>query len=609
MNAKIPLCLASLALISASCAQAETTLTPIKHLVIIFQENISFDHYFATYPKAANLDNEPRFTAQPLTSTVNGLSTSLLLQNPNALNPANGSNAINPFRLARSQASTCDQDHSPGYQQLAFNGGMMDLFPSKVGYGGGDSCSTQFSWGHGDGLVMGYFDGNTVTALWQYAQRYAMSDNFFGSVFGPSTLGALNLVAGNTYPAFPTKSTVEVVASSNAVGTLQGDLQPSGDKCSTDSITVSMGGKNVGDLLNAKGVSWGAFMAGFDLTVKNPDGSTGCKRQSPASAAYASSKKDYVAHHAWFQYYNSTANPNHTRPTVAPSAYGSSADKLTNHQYDLRDFFAALSANNLPAVSFLKAPAYQDGHAGYSDPLLEQQFLVQTINTLQQSPFWPEMAIIITYDDSDGWYDHQMSSIINPSAVFNANSKAYSDQLYGPGKCGLGTPLADDAGKPIQGRCGFGPRLPLLVISPFSKANYIDHTLTNQASVLRLIEDNWGLGRIGGGSFDAISNSLMNVFDFQQPPRTATLLLDSHSGNPQSQLGCLFDWAQASYPQLLAPAASTQTNEHYTYRYYAATNTYVGIAAENQHVYLLAPNNGLVDLGAAQTWLNKAQCP
>ena len=77
-----------------------------------------------------------------------------------------------------------------------------------------------------------------------------------------------------------------------------------------------------------------------------------------------------------------------------------------NHQYDLQPFWNALDAGHLPAVSYLKAAAHQDGHAGYSSPLDEQTFLVETINRLMQSPEWEHMAIVILYDDSDGWYDH-----------------------------------------------------------------------------------------------------------------------------------------------------------------------------------------------------------
>ena len=177
---------------------------PIEHVVVIFQENVSFDHYFATYPVAANTDGSPFYAADG-TPTVNGLSAALLTNNPNFNNPANNtadSSAINPFRLSHSEASTCDQDHNYGAEQLAFDQGLMDAFPLNTG--SESSCNPVYTYGQSDSVVMGYFDGNTVTALWNYAQNFAISDDFFGTTFGPSTPGALNVVAGITYPATPT---------------------------------------------------------------------------------------------------------------------------------------------------------------------------------------------------------------------------------------------------------------------------------------------------------------------------------------------------------------------------------------------------------------------
>src|SRR5215469_82260 len=142
-------------------AAAGTPATPIEHLVVIFQENVSFDHYFATYPTALNPAGEPRFKARPDTPTVSGLGTLvdgqpdgvLLTQNPNANNPANGTSAINPFRLGRNQASTCDQDHDYGDEQVAFDQGLMDAFPKGTGV---DNCGG-YDYGKGTGLVVGYF--------------------------------------------------------------------------------------------------------------------------------------------------------------------------------------------------------------------------------------------------------------------------------------------------------------------------------------------------------------------------------------------------------------------------------------------------------------------
>ena len=229
-------------------AERSGSATPIEHLVVIFQENVSFDHYFATYPVALNPPGEPRFEARDSTPSVNGLGTLvegqpagvLLTDNPNANNPANGTNAINPFRLDRSQASTCDQGHNYGPEQNAFDAGLMDAFPANTGAGENAFCAAPFAYGKDKGLVMGYFDGNTVTALWNYAQHFAISDNSYGTTFGPSTPGLLNLVSGNTFPAMPSAPNAKVIPNNSGPGALVGDLDPTGDVCSAGT-TVRLG--------------------------------------------------------------------------------------------------------------------------------------------------------------------------------------------------------------------------------------------------------------------------------------------------------------------------------------------------------------------------------
>jgi phospholipase C len=127
--------------------------------------------------------------------------------------------------------------------------------------------------------------------------------------------------------------------------------------------------------------------------------------------------------------------------------------------------------------------------------------------------------VVIAYDDSDGWYDHVMSPILSQSVTS-------ADALSGPGHCGnfnsFDTP----------GRCGYGPRLPLLVVSPWSKSNFVDHAVTDQSSILRFIEDNFGLGRIGGTSFDSKAGSLLGMFDFSAQ-HSGKLLLNPQTGEPQ----------------------------------------------------------------------------
>lgn len=497
---------------------SSSTATPIEHVVVIFQENVSFDHYFGTYPYATNPAGEPVFHAAPGTPSVNGYTSALLSMNPNFLNAANGSAASNPYRLDRSQAATADQDHGYKAEQAAFDAGLMDLFPAQTGNGGSNGSKS---------LVMGYYDGNTVTALWNYAQRFAMNDNSYGTTFGPSTPGALNLVAGQTSGVInPLNAGSAIVDGGNGTVTLVSDVDPVGDVCSSPTRQVQMTGTNIGDLLNARGISWGWFEGGFDLTKKNSDGTTGCNRDH-YSQYTKGNMADYIPHHEPFQYYTSTANPKHLRPSsVGNIGNGDQA----NHQYDLEDFYAAVRNGNMPAVSFLKASGYQDGHAGYSDPLDEQTFLVDVINFLQSRPEWKNTAVIINYDDSDGWYDHQIGAIVNQSAT-------PADVLTSPGHCGTGVAALAGVGVDhAQGRCGYGPRLPLMVISPYSRQNFVDHTMTDQSSIIRFIEDNWlGGQRIGNGSFDAIAGPINNMFDFSDRDRDDNFqrfVLNDQTGEP-----------------------------------------------------------------------------
>ncbi|MGF6414539.1 phospholipase C [Paraburkholderia sp. MM5482-R1] len=527
---------------TVSAQDALATATPIKHLVVIFGENRSFDHYFGTYPNAQNPVGEPAFTAANTPAQINNLNqNSLLTSNPNFLNTANNAasagSGINPFRLDRSQANTNGQSHDYMKEQLAYDNGAADLFPK---YTGNNSAGSGSTFGT-PGLVMGYFDGNTVTALWNYAQNFAMSDNMYTDTYGPSTPGALEVVSGQTNGAIPANGAAQgdnVIADGAGSFTMNGDSDPTGDVCNTSTssgqATLSSNNKNIGDLLNAKGITWGGFMGGFDLSATNSNGTTACKR-STYSSVLGATKTDYVPHHNWFQYYATTANLAHTRPTS--TALIGQTDPLdstatpVHHQYDVNDFFTAVSAGNFPSVSYLKAPAVGDAHPGNSDPIDEQAFVTKVVNFLQQQPDWKNTAVIITYDDSDGWYDHAYATPTTSS--FDATA----DQLNGAGTCnatgakqGVGV-----TGAAVNGRCGPGTRIPLLVISPYARSNYVDHTAITQASVVRFIEDNWlGGTRIGNGSHDAATGSIASLFDFTNGGKTPALYLDTNLGTKLS---------------------------------------------------------------------------
>jgi phospholipase C len=362
------------------------------------------------------------------------------------------------------------------------------------------------------------------------------------------------------------------------------DAQPYYDDCSTRDA-VSMTGRNIGDELNAAGLSWGWFQGGFRPTIsfaqaaaaigaptntatfipdefsgkfaKAPASNQGiCNAFHPVGASIGGTgqygyKDDYIPHHEPFQYYASTANPHHLPPTSL-AAIGTDTQSYVNgvpqfdtanHQYDTSDFNALVGAiahgfvspDRLPAVSFLKAPGYEDGHAGYSNPYDEQQFVSSEINALEHTPDWSSTAVIITYDDSDGFYDHVYSGIHNTSNTASvATPPGPQDFLTGTGLCG-----DTSAHPPLDGqsgRCGYGPRLPFLLISPWARHGKVDNTLTDFGSIDKFIEDNWGLSRIPG-SFDAIAGSINSMFKFNGDGNDRRLFLDPITGQPTGEGG------------------------------------------------------------------------
>ncbi|HEY8983714.1 MAG TPA: alkaline phosphatase family protein, partial [Streptomyces sp.] len=323
---------------------AARTATPIKHLVVIYDENVSFDHYFGTYPQAANTDGTTFHAARRTPKADNLSNSGLLKKNPNLYAPK---------RLAPSQAMTCDQNHSYGPEQYAANGGKADKYVENTEV---DKCTGLFGE---PGLVMDYYDGNTVTALWNYAQHYALGDHSFSSVYGPSTPGALNLISGQTHgvvsvdpvtgkrTAKPDPYTV-VSPDAKGVGTLVNDPDPAFDDCSDKDRTSGnalavMRGRNIGDLLNSKNVSWGWFQGGFRPSTawSGKSGDLAKCAGSTHTNVGGAAVVDYSPHHSPFQYYKSTSNPHHLAPkNIAEIGHAGRA----NHNYDLTDFDAALKA-------------------------------------------------------------------------------------------------------------------------------------------------------------------------------------------------------------------------------------------------------------------------
>jgi phospholipase C len=501
-----------------------STSTPIKHLVVIFDENESFDHYFGTYPFAANTDGT-KFTAKPGTPTVNGLYSKIAKSGPVGPLLTSNPNEYNPQRLTSAEALTSDQNHGYTPEEKAVDNGKMDQFVQDTESATPSAgCAPEFC---PPGIVMDYYDGNTTTALWNYAQNYSMSDNNWDTTFGPSTPGALNVASGNTggakalTPVWAPSPSQPATSTAINDGSMNGDVDPYFDTCSDTNHTTTgalgmMTGQNVGDQLNAGHVTWGWFQGGFAPTATNSGGAVcGATHSNIAGAPSA----DYSAHHNPFEYYASTANPSHLAPSsLKEIGYTDQA----NHEYDLTDFSAALSGKGgatLPSVSYLKAPEFEDAHPGYSDPTDEQTFLVNQINAVEKSKYWASTAVVVTYDDSDGWYDHVAPTIVNGS----------NDAAQDAAICTSVTAMI--AGQ--NDRCGYSQRLPFVVISPWTKQNYVSGNQTNTASVVKFIEDNWLHGKSIPGSFDKSSGSLDGrggVLDFNVKPHFTPVILNPATG-------------------------------------------------------------------------------
>jgi phospholipase C len=519
---------------SATLYDHTKTTTPIKHLVVLFDENESFDHYFGTYPSAANTDGTP-FTAKPGTPTVNGLYSEITSKGPIGPLLTDNPNEFNPQRLTPAEGLTSDQNHDYTPEQEAVDNGKMDMFVQDTESASSAGCGDEFC---PPGVVMDYYDGNTVTALWNYAQNYSMSDNNFDTTFGPSSPGAINLVSGNDSGGFavdandtstPGVKTTDAgsvsTLNSDGLGTIDGDIDPFFDECSDSNHTTTgpegeLTGENIGDLLNSKNVSWGWFQGGFAPTSTNSGGAVcGQEHELTSDGQNVTEEEDYVAHHNPFQFYASTANPAHLAPSSL-SAIGHSDQ--ANHQYDISDFTDALNGTGgatLPSVSFLKPPEFENAHPADSTPQLEQQYLVNEINSIEKSKYWSSTAIVITYDDSDGWYDSVAPPVVSGSDDSTADTALCTSVPITVGS-------AND-------RCGFGQRLPLIVISPYTRENYVSSNETDTASIINFVEDNWLSGQRISGSYDAVSGSLdapNGVLDFNVRPHDTPVILNPTTG-------------------------------------------------------------------------------
>jgi len=460
-------------LASASSTRAESdngTHSPIKHTIILYQENISFDHYFGTYGHG-----------------VNGIPAGATLSH------ANGVQTWGPYSPKQlsgvTQSRTCDVDHGYADMIKMANHGAMDQFlqlgndktvtnPSSSSASTCPKFETVAAPGTGlTALANSYYTGTAgdpnspLQNYWALASQYTLADNFFQGVYGPSTPGAQWLVA--------------------ATNNTPGDPNPIGDICNDYPASISPQAiPNLGAEATAAGTSWAWFQGGFGTCT-------------PTAA------NGYSAHHDPFQYFTSTADLTHADAFDPNLSY----PQANRHQRDLSVLYAALAGTappgqsvvpSLPAISWVKAPQLEDGHPGYSGPALEDAFVGDLAARLKASPYWKDTALVVTFDETGGWWDHVAPPDLGgPFATWVNGSPNLSGCQY------PGIP-----GAPC-GEAGLGPRMPTLVISRFARHGFVDHDLLNTASLVRWVEWNHRLPALGvWGGRDVTAGNLAGAFVF-----------------------------------------------------------------------------------------------
>ncbi len=489
----------------------------IKYVFILFQENRSFDFHFGTYPGARGLFSQPASQTpgfvQPIVLTDGSVGTISPFLMPTSIKDVNGhtvqlypedTDSVNHGHTAMDAkldlVSNVAQNDRYAFIEEGLSGTLTNNGNGTYSYSGPAPTEAQVQKGE---LVVSHIDCDTVPFLWNYADRFTLFDNFFDTVVGPSTPNALAMFAAQSgvtqwvkHPGLGSN-----INTTNAQLPVTGDPQPfwgsaldptvinrqpteSGGTASTNpasnqtyaSLGLSFMGNQIQsitaadlnpafDLLDvqkdikkiagsANGpVPWAWYELGYDL--------------EPIDTGGVASHTSYIAHHDAPQYFGYEANnPNETAA----------------HMKGLGDFFTALNATALPGtgsggVYYVRggysnldgliprspSPAVQgayqgnDDHPGYSDAQISEALLGDTINAIANSPYWPQSAIIITYDETDGLYDHTQPNIRSWDPLNNALSQ--------------------------------GPRIPTIVISPFGVVHGISHEATEHGSIIKFIDE------------------------------------------------------------------------------------------------------------------------
>jgi len=411
----------------------------VKHVVVIYLENHSFDNLFGQFPGANGLQNATaaNYTQVDATGTPYGALPAI----PNPAFPTNLPNA--PFNIDQyvpNDMMTPDVLHRYYQEQLQIDGGKMDKFAL---YNGNSA-----------GLSQGYYKTSMIP-FYSLAQKYTLCDNFFHSAFGGSFLNHMWLIAAAS-PVFPNAPS-NIIAQLDPAGKLvkDGAVTPDGYVVNTsfsvntphpasaaaNTLVPNQTLPTIGDRLSEKHVSWAWYSGGWDSAV----------------AGHAD---------ATFQF--------HHQPFIYFANYADGTQAKADHLKDEKAFIAAAKAGTLPSVSFVKPLGINNEHPGYSDVALGENHTLELINDVLNGPNGKDALIIITYDEHGGFWDHVAPPVI--------------DKKWGPGS-----------------------RVPALLVGPFVKKGYVDHTQYETLSILSLIEKRFGLRPLTDRTREA--NPFQNSFD------------------------------------------------------------------------------------------------
>lgn len=418
----------------------------IEHLVVIYQENWSFDSLFGTFPGANGIANATDAIRQvdrngrPYATLPPAIDTT---RRPPAPDPRIPSDLpVAPFDLGkyiRPHEFSGDPVHRY-YQHIAqINGGRNDSF---------------VAWTNVGGLVMSYYNGTTLP-LGRLAREYVLADNFFQAAFGGSYLNHAWLVCACTpvWREAPADMRAQLDAGGRVVR--DGAVTPDGYIVNTAysvnaphpadvdaaHLVPNQTWPTIGERLSDKGVSWAWYSGGWS------DALTG----HPAAT--------FQFHHQPFAYF-------------APYADGAAAK--ARHLKDEAELLVDLGAGRLPAVVFVKPLGIDNEHPGYATLLRGQQHVEDLVRAIAASPYWTSTAIVITYDEFGGRWDH--------------------------------------VAPPASDRWGPGSRVPTVIVSPYARRGHVDHTVYDTTSILKFIETRWRVAPLGPR--DAAAHDLTAAFDF-----------------------------------------------------------------------------------------------